>query len=384
MIHAHATLNRFSPDSQRPASFASVRERLKQALIGLGTLALIAASCACGTVRFYTQATRGQLEMLAKRQDSAQLLADPETPEALKQRLRLIDEIRVFAKQQLALPGDRAYGKYADLGREHLVWVIYAAPEFSLEPRKWRYPLVGEVNYRGYFQEPEAEAYAAQLRDQGLDVSVGGVDAYSSLGWFHDPILNTFVQYPEIDLAELIFHELSHHRYYRSDETEFNESLANAVAEEGVLRWLASRGRTAELQKFRERIVRRSEFYDEIERTRLRLEKLYASDLSESQMRSQKSAEFDALRVGFRTLRRRWGGHGLEWWLTAGINNADLVSLETYHREVPRFRELLRENQGDLERFFAAVKLLPSRPDSDSEHSVPSRRSSFSATPGSF
>jgi predicted aminopeptidase len=330
-------------------------------MISLRQLVPVVLCCAlasCQTVHFYGQAVGGQMEILRKSRPIGPIVEDPATDPGLRRQLQSVERIRAFARDHLALPGDESYGRYADLGREHVTWVLYAAPEFSLEPKSWWYPTLGRLDYRGFFDERDAEALAADLRAEGLDVQVGGVDAYSTLGWFHDPVLNTFVHAADIDLAELIFHELTHRKLFRGGETMFNESLANAVAEEGVKRWLQHEGRLAELRTYEARLVRRAEFYERIERTRSELEKLYASGLPEDVMRKRKAALFGDLRDRFRELRRKWGGRGLEGWLTHDINNADLVSLATYQEHVPTFRRLLESCGGDFGRFFKEAKRL--------------------------
>lgn len=306
----------------------------------------------CETFRFYGQAVGGQMEILRKSRPIPQVIADPASSPGLRRQLAAVERIRKFASEHLSLPGDESYGKYADLGREHVVWVLYAAPEFSLKPKTWFYPAVGEMDYRGYFRERDTVALAGELRKSGHDVYVGGVDAYSTLGLFHDPVLNTFVGYPDIDLAETIFHELTHRKVFRAGNTVFNESLANVVAEDGVQRWLKHEGRFADLRKYQGRLVKRREFYREIDRSRRRLETLYASGQSAPAMRRQKAAILAKLRDQFRELRRRWGGHGLEAWLVEDINNGHIVSLNLYADHMPTFEKLLAECGGDLDLFF--------------------------------
>jgi predicted aminopeptidase len=331
---------------------------LRQKIRWLALLASAWSLVSCQTLGFYGQAIGGQMEILRKSRPIGPILADPATDPALRRQLASVEEIRRFAREHLELPGDESYGRYADLGRKHVTWVLFAAPEFSLEPKTWWYPTLGRLDYRGFFDERDTEALAADLRAEGLDVQVGGVDAYSTLGWFHDPVLNTFVHAADIDLAELIFHELTHRKLFRGGETMFNESLANAVAEEGVRRWLKHQGRLADLKNYEARLVRRAEFYDRIDFTRSELENLYRSGAAPEAMRKKKSALFGDLRDRFRELRRKWGGRGLEGWLTRDINNADLVSLATYQEHVPTFRRLLEECDGDLERFFKRAKRL--------------------------
>lgn len=312
----------------------------------------------CGTLQFYSQGVAGQVEILRKSRPNADVIADATTPDALRKRLLLTAELCDFASRDLALPGDSSYGKYADLGRKHVVFVLYAAPEFSLEPKTWRYPVVGEMDYRGYFKEEDAKAYAEKLEAAGYETYLGGTDAYSTLGFFHDPVLNTFADYPEIDFAELIFHELTHRRVFRKGETTFNESLANAVAEEGVRRWLASKGRAADLADYEERLVRRRDFYREIDSTRRDLTELYGSAQSAEEMRKRKRAILAELKSRARALQRRWGGKQLEAWLRLDLTNAHLLPLITYNSEMEIFRKLIKESGGDFEAFFRKVEKM--------------------------
>ncbi len=315
----------------------------------------------CQTLRFYGQAVAGQFEILRKSRPNDQVIADAATSPGLRGQLAAVERIRRFASGHLSLPGDESYGKYADLGRKHVVWVLYAAPEFSLKPKKWHYPVVGEMDYRGYFREQDTQSLATQLRDTGNDVFVGGVDAYSTVGWFHDPVLNTFVDYHDIDLAETIFHELTHRKVFHRGDTVFNESLASVVAEEGVKRWLRHEGRLADLRHYEGRLVRRREFYQEIERSLARLESLYASDQPVSAKRLEKAAILADLRDQFRELHRRWGGYGLEEWLVEDLNNGHLVSLNLYADQMPVFQNLLHECGGDLGLFFKKADRLKSK-----------------------
>lgn len=321
-------------------------------ILAAATVTALVLLPACETVRFYRQAAAGQLSILARSRSNETILADPASPAELRHRLTSVERLRSFATTRLALPGNDSYGLYADLGRKHVVWVLYAAPEFSLEPITWRYPLVGKLGYRGYFSEHEASASAHGLRQQGHDVFVGGVDAYSTLGWFHDPVLNTFIDYPELDLAETLFHELTHHRVFRRGDTSFNEALACVVAEEGVQLWLAGQGRERELRHYRQRLVRRAEFHREIEHTRARLATLYASGSPPDRMRQEKSAIMAALRGQFHELHRRWGGRGIEGWLTETLNNGHLASVTLYTDRMPEIRHLLAECGGDFSHFF--------------------------------
>jgi predicted aminopeptidase len=203
---------------------------------------LAALISGCHTASYYQQAASGQLEILSKREPIAELLADSQTRPALRDKLQLVLDLREFAEHELRLKTDGHYLLYADLGRRFVVWNVYAAPEFSLEPKKWWYPVVGSLKYRGFFSEEDAKRYGADMAKQGYDVYVGGVDAYSTLGWFKDPVLNTFIHHSPPELAELLFHELAHQRVFAKGDTDFNEAFATAVGEEGVRRWIAAHG----------------------------------------------------------------------------------------------------------------------------------------------
>lgn len=324
----------------------------------VAVLAPILCMSSCGTVEFYSQAARGQLEVMARSRPIPEVVEDPETPAELRRKLAAVQEIRVFASGHLGLPGEESYGTYADLGREHVTWVLYAAPEFSLEPKTWWYPMLGRLDYRGFFHESDAREAAARLRKEGLDVVVGGVDAYSTLGWFHDPVLNCFASYPELDLAELVFHELTHRRLFRNGDTAFNEALATAYAEDGVKRWLIHQRRHRDQRRYAALIVRRERFYREIDRTRARLEALYASGLPAPAMRAEKSRVLRGLQDELRELRRAWGGRGLESWLEGELTNAHLISVITYQEHEPVFHLLLRDCGGDPALFFERAARL--------------------------
>ncbi|MGJ8642246.1 MAG: aminopeptidase [Luteolibacter sp.] len=312
----------------------------------------------CETISFYAQGVSGQIEILSKSRANRRVIDDKETPQDIREKLLLCKELTDFAKNELNLPGDASYHKYTDLGRKHVVFVLHAAPEFSLEPKTWFYPVIGEMDYRGYFNEADAQEFAEKLEAQGYEVHLGGTDAYSTLGFFHDPVLNTFIDYSDIDFADMIFHELTHRRIFRNGETTFNESLANAVAEEGIRRWLNSKGDTTALRDYEERLIRRREFYAEINHTRVKLEKLYASGISVDEMRKTKSELLNELKSRADVLQKRWGGKALEEWISQDLTNAHLLALVTYNSEIPKFRELIEQCNGDFELFFKKVKVV--------------------------
>jgi len=325
-------------------------------------LAALLALTGCESLSYYAQAVEGQLEMMHRAQPVAEWIADPATPPALRQRLELARRIRDFASHELALPDNGSYRSYADLGRPYAVWNVFAAPEFSVKPLQSCFLVAGCVAYRGFFARNDAERYAAKKRAEGFDVFLYGVPAYSTLGWFDDPLLSTFIRYPEWELARLIFHELAHQVVYVKGDTTFNESFAVTVQDEGVRRWLESQKRETELATYREAEARNDEFVALIEDARSRLARLYAEPLGPATMRAAKRAEFERLAERYAALKARWGGYTGFDRLMEKPNNALLASISAYARLVPAFRRELEAAHGDLAAFYAKVKALARLP----------------------
>jgi predicted aminopeptidase len=317
----------------------------------------------CQTIGYYAQAIGGQMELWHASQPIDVVLRDEGTDAELRERLVRVAEIRDFATGELALPDDGSYREYADLRRPYVVWNVFAAPEFSLTPREWCFPIAGCVAYRGYFSEDEAHAFAAGLEAQGLDVFVAGVPAYSTLGWFDDPVLNTFIAYPETEIARLVFHELAHRVAYVPGDTMFNESFATAVELAGVERWIKTNGTPEQAQAFQVAQARKQQFLDLTGRTRERLRRLYLSDLPEQARRAGKAEALRAMRDEHDALKQSWGGFaGYDRWFDEPLNNAKLVSIAAYSDLVPGFRRLLDEANGDMAQFYRAVKSLATLP----------------------
>jgi predicted aminopeptidase len=328
--------------------------------------ALVLTAClwlaGCGTT-YVAQAAKGQLQILTSRQPIQRVLADPAADPKLKERLSVVREARAFASSELGLPNNKSYTAYADLRREFVVWSVVATPEFSVEPREWCFPIVGCVAYRGYFREASAEAFANTLRSQGLDTIVGGVPAYSTLGKFNDPILNTMMAYGDDELASIMFHELSHQLVYIPDDTSFNEAFAVTVEQEGLARWLKSRGREADLMKYQKRRARQSEGVALVARFRGELRSLYGMQIGPEVMRARKAQVFARLVAELRALDARFGTtSGLAAELDGRPNNARLASLATYYDCVPGFERLLSSGQHDLPRFYDAARALAKLP----------------------
>jgi predicted aminopeptidase len=320
----------------------------------------------CSAVEFYWQGIVGGLDVVARARPIPEV-SESTSDAMLKAKLERVQAIRAFASQELALPDNRSYTRYADLGRPFVVWNVVAAPELSLTPRQWCFPVAGCVTYRGYFAEADAHAEAERLAQEGLDVHVGGVPAYSTLGYFDDPVLSTFIRYRDAEVARLIFHELAHQVVYVKDDTAFNESFAVAVEEEGLVRWQAAQRGRADAAQFAADVARmqrvRVDFRALVRTTRDRLAALYASDVPDAEKRAGKAATFAAMRESYDRIRSHWdGAPGFDRWFAGGANNAGIVAAGLYADRVPQFAALLAAEGGDLPRFYARVKALAAMP----------------------
>jgi predicted aminopeptidase len=321
-------------------------------------IAIAFAACSMSGC-YLMQAASGQMEIVQKRRPIADVVADPATSEALRTRLEYISAAREFASRELALPDNDSYRSYADLGRPYVVWNVFATDEFSIEPLRWCFPIAGCVVYRGYFDEQAAQNYARRLRFRDYDTAVGGVSAYSTLGHFQDPILNTMLGWSDAQLAATLFHELAHQVAYAPSDSEFNEAFATVVEEAGIERWLASRSRPEELQAWRVQRERQQQFVELLLETRDRLNALYRSDASDNEKRDRKQQEFARLKLDYQALKREWGGYaGYDRWFDRTLNNAHLVSAATYYGCVPQLQARLAALGGDLAKFYEEMKSL--------------------------
>lgn len=303
-------------------------------------------------------ASFGHLDLMARRQPLAEVVSDPATGNELKTHLQRVAAIREFASRELRLPDNGSYRNYAPLDRDFPVWSVWVTPEFDLQPRQSCFPMVGCVPYRGYYTRQLAEDYAAEFERAGDDVTIGGVTAYSTLGFFDDPVTSTMLRLPEERLAGVIFHELAHQVVYVRSNATFNESFARAVEIEGTLRWLESRNDTAGLVRYRTALQRSDIFFEQVKVIRSALAQLYASDGTAAEKRGKKAAIFIAMREAHKERRLHdpaWSAY--DPWFADGLNNAKLAAVATYFDDVAMFRELLRQVGGDFSAFYAAVRL---------------------------
>lgn len=335
-------------------------------LLNRNTLKLILAITiagllvSCETVSYYTQAARGQLSILLSREELLHLLASPDLSPQLREKFTTVLSIRDFAETELHLPVGDNYLTYVDVAREHVIWNVFAAPEFSTDPVNWCFPIAGCVSYRGYFSEAAAERYAERLSARNFDVYTGGVDAYSTLGWFDDSLLSTVSERADYQLAALIFHELSHQVAYLPGDTTFNESFATAVERAGLRQWLLSRDHADMLALAETDRIRQEQFIELVTLYRDKLDALYAvDDMSADSMRERKAQIQDELRTEYVALQLLWDGYaGYDNWFASSLNNAQLSTVSSYNELVPFFTGVLESVDGDFQRFYGEVQRI--------------------------
>jgi len=339
--------------------------RGKSAALAVAILAL----SGCADLAYYYQAAAGHWQVLRLRRPLASVLADPATPADLARRLATARRLRDFASAELALPDNGSYRRYADLGRPYVVHNVFAAPELSLALREWCFPVLGGVAYRGYFDVAAAEQLAQQLRTTGYDVFVADIPAYSTLGWFDDPLLNTFINWPVGRVAELVFHELAHQRLYIGDDTTFNESFATAVGQLGARLWLEQQGAPQERDDYAAYTRQQEAFMALTQSTREQLTRLYASAQDDAAKRREKQRLLAELRTRYDALKQEQlgGDNGYDLWFTNDLNNAKLGALNTYTRLAPAFEALFEREGRDFAAFYAAAKRISRRPPPERE-----------------
>ena len=332
---------------------------LKKPLFFSFLLLLSILLVSCETVSYYSQAARGQLAINLGRENIQLLIQDENLSHELRSKFIEIDKIRDFSETQLGLPLGENYSTYVELDREYVVWNVFAAPEFSTEPFNWCYPLAGCVSYRGYFSEKSAMRYAEKLKENGLDVYVGGVAAYSTLGWFEDSLLSSVLSRSINQIASLIFHELAHQIIYVPGDTEFNESFATTVEREGLRRWMRASGQRNDVNQEEENISRHRQFVELVIAYQERFDNIYKKDIADHIKREEKTKLQSSLRHDFSLIENSWGEYGLYGtWFSAGLNNAQLSTVASYNSLVPFFNEILNESGDDLSVFYAKVAEL--------------------------
>lgn len=321
---------------------------------------------ACSDFGYYVQSARGHMEVMSQARPIEDLIDDPMTSAQVRKELARVMAIRQFAVDELALPDNGSYRHYADIGRPFVVWNVVAAYEFSLKPKEWCFPVAGCVSYRGYFDQDAAENFADSLEKDGMDVTVFGVPAYSTLQWFDDPVLNTFLSAPEARTAALIFHELAHQVVYVPGDSFFNEAFAKTVEKEGVRRWLKATASPEKWQEYLEREVQVNAFQDYLQTVRQDLDALYNRPMGYQEKRQAKRALFAEAGDRYRQLKETGKLDGrFDRWMARGLNNARLASIATYRYLVPAFQVILERSGNDLERFYAEVERISRYPQAE-------------------
>jgi predicted aminopeptidase len=332
-----------------------ISAKARDTVLACAGAALLAS---CSSINYYAQAAQGQLSLLSDARPIEDWMSDTSTDAKLKLRLETARQIRTFAVRELALPDNQSYRNYAALTRPFVLWNVVATPELSMTPLQWCFPVAGCVNYRGYYSKEAASDYARSLRAEGDDVQIGGVPAYSTLGWFNDPLISTFIHYPDAELARLIFHELSHQVVYVAGDSQFNESFATAVEEAGVERWLAAFGNDAMRKTYQAYATRKRDFIALLLGTRHALEDVYKSDATIPAKRAAKARQFQQLQADYQRMKAGWGGYaGYDRFFAEPLSNAHLASIATYSDFVPAFRALLAREK-TFPAFYAAARRL--------------------------
>lgn len=320
---------------------------------------LVCTVSGCGSLSYYAQSAKGQLEVLQNRQPIDTLIKNNDLPPDTLAQLALVGQIRDFAINELGLPDNNSYLDYVDLERDFVVWNVFATPELSLQSQQWCYLIVGCLNYRGYFSEYAAYTLASELENQGYDVFVGGVSAYSTLGWFADPVLSTMLHRGDAYLAKVIFHELAHQKIYIKNDTEINEAFADTVADAGMRRWLTQNNSPLSYEQFEKNQALEDEFVDLVLRYRNQLDSLYKSDIPDPEKRLNKSVILEKMINEYKQINSGRNGHArYDAWFATGLNNAKLMAVVTYRKYLTDFKKILLAVDDNLETFYHLVKQL--------------------------
>jgi len=314
---------------------------------------------ACSDFGYYWHTSTGHIALMNQRVYIDNILEDPDLDPKFRERLLLVKAIRVFSVETLALPESGSYNNYVQLDRAYALQNLFAAAEFSTDLYLWCYPIVGCAGYRGYYDAEMLASYVEQLKAQNFDTYVGNVPAYSTLGWFDDPVLSSFIYWPDYRLAGLLFHELSHQRIYIKNDTQFNESLAVAVQQAGTELWLKTSQHGQQLEEYRRWIEYQGEVITLIKETRETLAELYRSDDDEVSMREQKQLILAGSRDNYAALALRLNYRdGFANWFAGNLNNARLGSVSAYHAQTPAFLAILKAQNYDFEAFFKTVESI--------------------------
>ena len=313
----------------------------------------------CSSVGYLWHTSTGHLSVVSKKENIASILDNEEYDETQRTQLANVLRIRAYATDELYLPDNNSYKEYVQLDRDYVTWAVFAAPKLSLEPTRWCFWIVGCVPYRGYFEEAKAQRFAEQLQLQDLEVYVAPIPAYSTLGWFNDPVLSTMLRNGEIITAEYIFHELAHQKLYIKNDTSFNEAFASAVGRLGVRAWLQSNNKPDQLQRYEQAISKRKQIFAETQFLRQQLNEIYTASVSEEIKHMEKNQAHEAFANRINTLTSDWQNG--EWYRKSSLgnlNNAKLNARSTYNNLIPDFIALYKACDDNYEKFYAVVESM--------------------------
>lgn len=347
-------------------SVHGLRRALTRAARALALVAALHALTGCEGVTYLGQAALGQARLIVARRPIGDVLSDTATPQAIRRQLETVQALRQFARSDLGMTQVRGFTRYAATGRQYAVWNVVAAPEFSVQPLSWCFPIAGCVSYRGYFSRDAADAFAAGLTREGYETLVYGVTAYSTLGWFDDPVLDTWVMRGDRQLAALVFHELAHQIVYAPGDTAFSEAFARVVEREGVRRWLAATGRDDQYADYLAELDVDRQFAALLADARARLEAIYAGSDDDAARRAAKRLVFDSLRADYARRSAGWPArYRYDRWMAQPLDNARLATVANYEQRVPALEALLHGDGDDLVAFYASAAAIAGLPQAE-------------------
>ena len=349
--------------------------RIKQQICRAVIIGLFTVLSSCSSIYYYGQSIAGQIEIFNASKPITTLIRNDQLSESEKSKLQMALTIREFASTELQLPDNNSYRKYADLGRNYVVWNVIATPEFSLTPLQSCFLIVGCLSYKGFFSKKDAIEFGDSLKQKGYDIHIAGVTAYSTLGWFDDPVLNSMIRRNNRSLARVIFHELAHQLIYFENDTEFNEAFAETVAIVGVEKWLKSINEPHTLTEFQAELERENQFASLVSNYKEKLNLLYQNQTDPEYLRKEKELLINQMKKDYQTIQTGWKDHDdYGDWFNSEINNAKLAIVLTYKDLIPDFVRVLDNQGSNLGDFYQYISSLE-------KCSLPERRVALASPP---
>ena len=313
----------------------------------------------CSSLAYYWEKIQGHAEILSKQEPIQEVIDNPQTSDKVRKKLINTQIARAFASEVLQLPDNDSYKNYVDLKKDYVIWTVVATPPYSIKAKEWCFLIVGCLSYKGYFSKQDAEAFAEKLKTENMDVYVSGTKAYSTLGWFDDPLLSTMLYNSEAYRVGIIFHELAHQKMYVEDDTAFNEGFASTVELEGVQAWFSRDNKKEEYKRYIISKERDDDFKKLLQTTRAELKEAYSLSLDSKAMDESKIKIFNKLQLSYKKLKKQWDGYsGYDKWMSQDLNNAHLALVATYNDYIPAFRNLFKNVNNDYDLFYQQVEKM--------------------------